>query len=196
MPPSMARLWERSAGWSTLSRLLYLNFKEYLPNDLMVKADRCSMAHGLEVRSPFLDTALIEYMATLPDRFKVHRLQQKVLLKHAFSDLLPSSIRRRAKMGFGVPLGTWCRRQWREPTVNATGDTTVANVCVDRIGEIYWRCPLGQIEDLTDRREDVDLVREQVKFNILDKFERVTCALLQFKQVFHPFPGPFMGAGS
>ncbi|MBI3332936.1 MAG: asparagine synthase (glutamine-hydrolyzing) [Candidatus Omnitrophica bacterium] len=115
LDPSLERWWARSEGWTPLSRLLYLNFKEYLPNDLMVKMDRCSMAHGLEARSPFLDTALIEYAASLPDRFKLGGGGTKVLLKLACGDLLPPEIHRRGKMGFGVPLGSWFRGKWREP---------------------------------------------------------------------------------
>lgn len=115
LDPSLARSWEDSQGWTFLSRLLYLNFKEYLPNDLLVKADRCSMAHGLEARSPFLDTALIEFSAGLPDPLKLRGGRTKVLLKAACSDLLPQEIQHRGKMGFGVPLGTWFRGQWREP---------------------------------------------------------------------------------
>ena len=111
--PSLEMWWKRSEDWSLLSRLLYLNFKEYLPNDLLVKMDRSSMAHGLEMRSPFLDTQLLEFAARLPDRYKVQGLRTKVLLRRAFSDLLPTAIQHRGKMGFGVPLGTWFRGSWR-----------------------------------------------------------------------------------
>ena len=111
--PSLDQWWNRSRGWSPLSRLLHLNFQEYLPNDLLVKMDRTSMAHGLEVRSPFLDTALLEYVARLPDSLKLRGRQSKVILKKAFSDLLPSEIRNRPKMGFGIPLATWLRGGWR-----------------------------------------------------------------------------------
>jgi asparagine synthase (glutamine-hydrolysing) len=109
MLSSMAEGWARTAGRPALSRLLELNFTDYLPNDLMVKTDRCSMAHGLEVRSPLLDTALIEYVAALPAE------PGKRLLKRACQDLLPPAIARRRKMGFGVPLGAWFRGQWRGP---------------------------------------------------------------------------------
>lgn len=115
VPPSMAECWGRTAGRPTLSRLLELNFKEYLPNDLMVKTDRCSMAHGLEVRAPLLDTALLEYVASLPAE------PGKGLLKRACRDLLPPTIRRRRKMGFGVPLGAWFRGRWREPLQDTLG---------------------------------------------------------------------------
>lgn len=113
--PSLSQWWGRSRGWSPLARLLYLNLKEYLPNDLLAKTDRCSMAHGLEVRSPLLDTALIEYVAALPDSLKLSGGRTKVLLHAACRDLVPAAVRRRGKMGFGVPLGTWFRRQWRGP---------------------------------------------------------------------------------
>ncbi len=83
------------------------------PEDLLVKSDRCSMAHGLELRSPFLDTALMEYTASLPDRCKIRGRHMKVALKGAFRDMLPEPIHSRGKMGFGVPLPTWFRNQWR-----------------------------------------------------------------------------------
>ena len=102
-----------SAGASTLSRTLDHNFETYLPYDLLVKADRSSMAHSLEARSPFLDTALIEYAARLPNRYRHRRTETKWMLKHAFADLIPREIMTRGKMGFGVPLGTWFRGDLR-----------------------------------------------------------------------------------
>ena len=102
-------------GSTPLDRLLRLNFKEYLPGDLLVKMDRCSMAHGLETRSPFLDTALIEWAFRLPDSFKIRGKEGKWILRHTFRDLLPAPILKRGKMGFGVPLGAWFRRQWSGP---------------------------------------------------------------------------------
>lgn len=118
LSPSLEGWWRHTQGASLLSRLLYLNFKEYLPNDLLVKMDRCSMAHGLEVRSPFLDTRFMEYVAGLPDAYKLRGWRTKVLLKQAFRDLLPPAIEHRRKMGFGVPLGTWFRTSWREPLMD------------------------------------------------------------------------------
>ncbi len=96
-------------GRSTLSKVLHANFKSYLPDDLLVKADRCTMANSLEARSPFLDRELIEYVAALPDDLKLRGRRTKVILREAFADLLPPAIQRRGKMGFGVPLGTWFR---------------------------------------------------------------------------------------
>ena len=101
-------LGEASEG-TTLAKLLYLNFHTYLPEDLLVKVDRCSMAHGLEARSPFLDTALVEFAGRLPDRFKLQRFTTKYVLREAFKNLIPEPILKRRKMGFGVPLGSWLR---------------------------------------------------------------------------------------
>lgn len=103
----------RVEGLTPLARTLYLNFRTYLLDDLLVKADRCSMAHGLELRSPLLDTAVMEFAAALPDRLRLRNGRTKFILRHAFRDLLPERIRRRGKMGFGIPLPTWFRRQWR-----------------------------------------------------------------------------------
>ncbi len=99
---------------SPLGLALRHNFETYLPYDLLVKMDRTSMAHALETRSPFLDTALIEYVALLPDDYKLRGRTTKYMLRQAFGDLLPPEIRTRGKMGFGVPLGTWFRGQLRD----------------------------------------------------------------------------------
>jgi asparagine synthase (glutamine-hydrolysing) len=96
-------------GATVLSRVLDHNFRTYLPFDLLVKADRMSMAHGLELRSPFLDTELIEYVSRLPASYLRRATQTKRILRSAFRDLLPAEIRRRGKMGFAVPLGSWFR---------------------------------------------------------------------------------------
>jgi asparagine synthase (glutamine-hydrolysing) len=94
---------------SVLARLLELNFKTYLLDDLNVKMDRMSMAHGLETRSPFLDTALVEFGASLPDHLRMRLGKGKVLLRRAMKGILPESILKRGKMGFGAPLGAWFR---------------------------------------------------------------------------------------
>lgn len=104
-----ARVWEGTEGAHPLDRLLALNIETYLLDDLLVKMDRTSMAHGLEVRSPFLDTALVEFAARLPPALKARRLSLKRVLKRAVSDLLPAEILERPKRGFGVPLDRWFR---------------------------------------------------------------------------------------
>jgi asparagine synthase (glutamine-hydrolysing) len=109
-----AEVLAQAAGGSALRRVLYVNFATYLPGDLLVKMDRTSMAHGLETRSPLLDTALIEYVAALPDRLKLRGTTTKWILKQAFADMVPAAILARPKRGFGVPLGAWFRGELRD----------------------------------------------------------------------------------
>ncbi|MDP3157128.1 MAG: asparagine synthase (glutamine-hydrolyzing) [Archangium sp.] len=92
-----------------MNRVLYLNSKTYLLDDLNVKMDRASMAASLEGRAPFLDTALMDYVSTLPGSLKARGTNLKWILKRAFGDLLPHEVIHRKKMGFGVPLGAWFR---------------------------------------------------------------------------------------
>ena len=96
-------------GASMLNRLLAANFHSYLHDDLLVKADRMSMANALEARAPFLDRALMEYVAGLPDHYKLAGRTTKAILREAFIDLVPEPVQRGAKKGFGVPLDVWFR---------------------------------------------------------------------------------------
>jgi asparagine synthase (glutamine-hydrolysing) len=86
----------------------------YLPCDLMTKVDIASMAHGLECRQPFLDYRVVELAAAMPVGLKFHGGRGKRILREAFADLLPGPIRRRRKMGFGVPLDHWFRNELRD----------------------------------------------------------------------------------
>lgn len=106
-------IWASSAGAHPLDRLLDLNLRTYLVDDLLVKADRMSMAHGLEVRSPFLDTALLELAVRLAPRHKLRGFSLKRVLKAAVADLVPHEILHRPKRGFGVPLDRWFREDLR-----------------------------------------------------------------------------------
>jgi asparagine synthase (glutamine-hydrolysing) len=103
-------------GASRLSRLLAANFHSYLHDDLLVKVDRTSMATSLETRAPFLDTRLMEYVAGLPDHFKLDGRRTKVILREAFADMLPPSVSHGPKKGFGVPLDAWFRQELRDFT--------------------------------------------------------------------------------
>ena len=105
--------WRATEGAEVLDRLLDLNLRTYLLDDLLVKADRMSMAHGLEVRSPFLDVDLVTYAIGLPPHLKVRGRSTKRVLKHALRNDLPPEILRRRKRGFGVPLDRWFREDLR-----------------------------------------------------------------------------------
>ena len=96
-------------GPDALSRSLALYQDTYLPEDILTKVDRASMACGLEVRAPFLDAELVDWVQTLPASFKYGRNQTKRLLKRAAARRLPASILERPKKGFGIPVAGWLR---------------------------------------------------------------------------------------
>ena len=102
------------AGASPLNQLLAANFHSYLHDDLLVKADRMSMANSLEARAPFLDRDLMEYVAALPDHYKLDGRTTKAILREAFADLVPAQVQQGAKKGFGVPLDAWFRGELRD----------------------------------------------------------------------------------
>jgi len=102
-----------AAGGDIVQRLLRADMVSYLPDDLLVKTDIASMAHGLEVRAPFLDHRFVEFAATIPSRWKVRRGRGKFILRQALSGLLPSEILARRKMGFSPPLARWIQKELR-----------------------------------------------------------------------------------
>jgi asparagine synthase (glutamine-hydrolysing) len=96
------------------TRVQYVDIKSYLPEDILVKVDRMSMAHSLEVRAPLLDHKVIEYGAGLPSNLKLHGKVSKYILKKMNEDRLPRDILYRAKQGFNVPLDSWLRGDMKE----------------------------------------------------------------------------------
>jgi asparagine synthase (glutamine-hydrolysing) len=86
------------------------DLRNYLPDAVLTKVDRASMAHGLECRSPFLDHRVVEFAARLPVDWRLHpRHGSKWILRQACRDLLPEQLNRRPKTGFGAPVGEWLR---------------------------------------------------------------------------------------
>lgn len=102
-----------SDAQSGLDTLLAIDMGTYLPDDVLTKMDRASMAHSLEVRSPLLDHTVVEFAARLPVSMKVHGAQTKFLLKQVARRYLPDAIVDRPKVGFAVPLDAWFRADLR-----------------------------------------------------------------------------------
>ena len=90
-----------------LDRIQSVDIKAYLPEDILTKVDRASMAFGLEVRVPFLDHRVVEFAARLPPSLRVRNSRSKVILKNAFGRILPSEILTRPKQGFAIPEAPW-----------------------------------------------------------------------------------------
>ena len=97
-----------------LEWILLTDMETYLPDDELRKADRLSMWHSLEVRVPFLDHKLVEFVATIPSHLKLKGWEKKHILIKSLEGILPDSILRRRKQGFSIPLGAWLRGPLRE----------------------------------------------------------------------------------
>ena len=94
-----------------LSALQYMDIKNYLPNDILTKVDRMSMAHSIETRVPLLDHKVVEFTATIPPELKLRGKTTKYIFKKAMEGILPNQILNRPKRGFAIPLGRWFRGQ-------------------------------------------------------------------------------------
>jgi asparagine synthase (glutamine-hydrolysing) len=114
------------AGLGDLNRFLWFDQRYYLPDDILAKIDRMSMAHSLEVRPPFLDHEIVEFAARLPERLKIRGRQQKYLLKRLMRDKLPRAILARKKIGFDIPAHDWFRRGLKPLLLEATSPAALA----------------------------------------------------------------------
>ncbi|MGC1200955.1 MAG: asparagine synthase (glutamine-hydrolyzing) [Candidatus Acidiferrales bacterium] len=128
-PPALAsalgELREKLGSPDWLAPYLWFDQKYFLPDDILTKADRMSMAHSLEVRPPFLDHRIVEFAARLPADFKIRGSMQKFILKDLMKRALPPSILRRKKTGFDIPAHQWLRGPLKKMLLDAiaTGTT-------------------------------------------------------------------------
>jgi asparagine synthase (glutamine-hydrolysing) len=106
-------LWDEADG-DALDRLQYIDTALYLPADLLVKADRMSMAHSLEARVPFLDRSVVELGRRSPSRLRLHGLTTKYLLRRAMAGRLPAAAVQGKKLGFNVPIAGWLAGELRD----------------------------------------------------------------------------------
>jgi asparagine synthase (glutamine-hydrolysing) len=100
---------ETSLAGDDFAPYLWFDQKYFLPDDILNKVDRMSMAHAVEVRPPFLDHRIVEFAATLPSSFKIRGSRQKVILKDLMKGKLPTSVLQRSKIGFDIPVHEWLR---------------------------------------------------------------------------------------
>ena len=111
---TLGRHFDRFASLPAQARMMRFDFETYLPEDVLTKVDRMSMAHSIESRVPLLDNEVIEFAATLPSAMKIRGRRRKHGLKEAVRGLLPAAIIDRRKQGFGVPLDVWFRGGLRD----------------------------------------------------------------------------------
>lgn len=108
-------------GWDAVNLMLYLDLKTWLPDDLLNKVDRMSMAASLEARVPYLDHRLVEFAFSLPSSMKLKGREGKYILKRAAQKYLPKDIIYRKKQGFGVPLGPWFKKELKPLLMDTLG---------------------------------------------------------------------------
>jgi asparagine synthase (glutamine-hydrolysing) len=106
--------WRAFKEAAALDRMLYVDIKAWLPDDILLKADKMTMANALELRVPFLDHKLVEFAAELPARFKLQGRRGKALLRRSMRGVLPDPILHRRKKGFPVPTEQWLRTTMRD----------------------------------------------------------------------------------
>jgi asparagine synthase (glutamine-hydrolysing) len=110
----LGRHFDRFAHLSWPTQMMRVDAETYLPEDVLTKVDRMSMAHSLESRVPLLDNEVIAFAASLPASMKIKNGRRKHVLKEVAAKLLPREVLERSKQGFGVPLGVWFRGGLRE----------------------------------------------------------------------------------
>ena len=119
-----------------LSPYSTLDLCRYLPDDILVKVDRMSMANSLEVRAPFLDYRIVELACTFPSEWKVRQDTTKVILKEMFTGELPSGVMQQRKRGFSPPLKHWLRNELRSQLEEALHDKDIEALGVFRMGKV------------------------------------------------------------
>lgn len=97
-----------------IHKILFLDMKFYLQDDMLVKVDRASMAVSLEARVPLLDHTLVEFVTKLPSNLKLNKLTSKYIFKKSMKDILPLEIIKRKKKGFGIPVAKWIRNEIKD----------------------------------------------------------------------------------
>lgn len=119
---------QRFSGWDTLNQMMLTDLFVYLPEDILTKVDRMSMAVSLEARVPYLDHEVVELAYTIPGKFKISGSSTKKILKDAFSNLLPKEILERKKEGFSIPLKNWLREELKEKMREVLGDSSFSSI--------------------------------------------------------------------
>jgi asparagine synthase (glutamine-hydrolysing) len=114
LDPRLLKLLAMSGSTHPLDQQQYVDIKRYLPDDILFKVDRMSMAVSLETRGPFLDYTLVEFAASLPPALRLRGITGKYLLKRAMQDMLPQQILHRKKLGFNIPYKNWLRHELRD----------------------------------------------------------------------------------
>jgi asparagine synthase (glutamine-hydrolysing) len=118
----VSKLFAKVKDRGVLDQMLYIDTKTWLPDDLLIKADKMTMANSVELRVPLLDHKVLEFAASLPAHYKVKGLTTKRILKETLSKRVPQRILDRKKVGFPVPYGSWLRNEFKDATRSVLTD--------------------------------------------------------------------------
>ncbi|MDH3443234.1 MAG: asparagine synthase (glutamine-hydrolyzing) [Deltaproteobacteria bacterium] len=124
---------EKSAAKDALSRLFEIDCSVFLPDDLMVKNDRMSMAHSLEARVPFTDLELTAFMSTVPSGLKLPSLRKKHVMREAMKGILPAKILNRKKVGLEMPYSHWLKHDLKDLMMCYLGPARISNTGLFRV---------------------------------------------------------------
>ena len=138
-----AELLKHITGSGSINEVLLSNAKLLLPNDMLTKVDLMSMANALEVRTPFLDFEVVNFIFSLPETFKINPTIRKRILQDAFKDILPAQLYKRPKKGFEVPLLKWFRKEMKSMIV----DDLLSKKLIDEQGIFNY----AEIQKLKDQ---------------------------------------------
>jgi asparagine synthase (glutamine-hydrolysing) len=108
------RLQAKVRSRNMLDAMLYIDTKTWLPDELLIKADKMTMANSVELRVPLLDHKVLEFATSLPSSFKLNGFKTKYILKKALAQKIPMEIRNRKKTGFPVPYESWLRNDLKD----------------------------------------------------------------------------------
>ena len=141
--------WNQCDSSEDLDRLCYTDLRFYLQDDILFKVDRMSMAHALEVRAPYLDHELVQFVCSLKPELKLKGLTTKYILKEAAQGILPEKIICRPKKGFGIPIAKWIKSDLKEIFKEVLSEETLS-----REGLFNPRWVNGLLEDHLQNRRD------------------------------------------
>jgi len=149
-PEPMRRLLSDVPPGDGLDRFLLFDQRYYLPDDILYKVDRMSMAHSMEVRPPFLDHRIVEFAAALPQEHKVRGSELKFILRELMKGKLPRSILYRKKSGFDIPAHDWFRGLLKPLLLE-----TLTEAAVEETGLFRWQGIQAVIRDHLERRANL-----------------------------------------
>ena len=125
---------------SPIQSFIYMDLKNYLPNDILTKLDRSSMSHSLETRLPFLDHDLVEHVFNLSDDLKIEKNKTKFILKSILEKTFPNTVVHKPKMGFGVPIDKWIKgslKDWSLDLISPSENNKIEILDYNKVYKIF-----------------------------------------------------------